>query len=88
MRRQWLRPALKGAGIAVGLVALIGAVYGAIAGVQLFVEDGRPYHRPTGLDGAVLGAVIAVVVGGLPAAAVGGVAGVLLGRPRDRGIAS
>jgi len=83
--KGWLKRALIGAVVGVAAVALAGAVYGGVAGIQLFIDDGRPYHRPSGLDGAFLGAILSVVLGGLPAAAVGAVVGVVIGRHRARG---
>lgn len=82
MSRPGLKSALIGAAIAVAIVALTGACYGGIAGIQLTIDDGRPYHRPRGLDGALLGVILFVVLGGLPAVLLGGIAGVAVGRAR------
>jgi hypothetical protein len=82
MSRPWLRPALIGAAVGVVAIALVGAVYGGVAGFQLYLDDGREYHRPRGLDGAVLGAGLLALFGGLPAAAVGALAGVAVARSR------
>ena len=83
--KGWLKLSLIGAAIGVAAVVLAGAVYGGVAGIQLSIEDGRPYHRPSGLDGAFLGAILSVVLGGLPAAALGAFAGVAIGRHRACG---
>ena len=75
---------LIGAAVGVAAVALAGAAYGGIAGIQLSIDDGRPYHRPSGLDGAVLGVILFVVLGGLPAVLLGAITGVGVGRYRRR----
>lgn len=84
MRRSWLKHGLIGASVGVAAVALAGAVYGGIVGIQLSIDDGRPYHRPSGLDGAVLGGILFVVLGGLPAVLLGSITGVAVGRSRGR----
>lgn len=84
MRRSWLKHGLIGAAVGLAVVALAGAFYGGIAGIQLSIDDGRPYHRPSGLDGAALGVILFVVCGGLPAVLLGSITGVAVGRYRTR----
>ena len=80
MTRQRIRDCLFGAAVAVSVVALAGAAHGCFFGIQLMIDDGRPYHRPVGLDGAIVGAALWVLFGGLPAALVGAVVGFFVGR--------
>lgn len=84
MRRSWLNHGMIGAIVGMAVVALAGAVYGGVAGIQLSIDDGRPYQRPSGLDGAVLGAILFVVLGGLPAVLLGLITAVAIGRYRGR----
>lgn len=82
MSRPWLKFALTGAAVGVGMVALIGAGYGGVVGIQLSLDDGREYQRPTGLDGAFLGAILFGAFGGLPAAILGAFGGIVVSRYR------
>lgn len=76
--------ALVGATVGVTGLALLGAIYGAFGGIELQREDGRPYQHPTGLDGAVVGLMVFLVFGAIPAAILGAVGGAAIGRSRAR----
>ncbi len=69
--------ALIGIGVAVVLVAVLGAAFGAVVGIPIY---GTEYMWLKGLDGALAGVAVFLLWGGLPAAVVGAVGGVLLAR--------
>ena len=87
MIRTW-RDAGNGFVIGVAVALAAGALWGAVFGIQLYIDDGRPYHRYTGADGAYGGALMGLVFGGLPAGVVGAIVGVLVGRRREREVAA